>query len=131
MRRRAHTDRNQPAIVAALRGIGATVQPLHAVGQGCPDLLVGYRGVPLPGLPAPPGGVPAGPCPPYRARLTEAGCKRNRAQVRAAQKGQTALNDLFGKTKDGRKSPSKDSVLLQLQDCLTCPGVVALSKEAS
>lgn len=44
MRRAARTDANQPDIVAALRKIGATVQPLHAVGQGCPDLLAGYRG---------------------------------------------------------------------------------------
>lgn len=44
MRRAAKTDRNQAEIIAALRGIGATVQPLHAVGDGCPDLLVGFRG---------------------------------------------------------------------------------------
>ena len=25
--------------------VGATVQPLHAVGKGCPDLVCGYRGV--------------------------------------------------------------------------------------
>jgi hypothetical protein len=40
----AKVDRNQSEIVAALRQAGATVQPLHSVGQGCPDLLVGYRG---------------------------------------------------------------------------------------
>lgn len=45
MRRAAKVDDNQSDIVAALRAVGATVQPLHAVGQGCPDLLVGYRGV--------------------------------------------------------------------------------------
>lgn len=45
MRRAAKVDRNQAEIVAALRGVGATVQPLHAVGKGCPDLLVGFRGV--------------------------------------------------------------------------------------
>ena len=38
-------DANQPAIVRALRDIGASVQHLHMVGHGCPDLLVGYRGV--------------------------------------------------------------------------------------
>lgn len=38
-------DANQAEIVAALRSIGCTVQPLHAVGQGCPDLLCGLRGV--------------------------------------------------------------------------------------
>ena len=41
----ARVDANQPVIVAALRAIGATVQHLHAVGQGCPDILVGYDGV--------------------------------------------------------------------------------------
>lgn len=45
MRRAAKIDANQPDIVLGLRLIGATVQPLHAVGKGCPDLLVGYRGV--------------------------------------------------------------------------------------
>lgn len=37
-------DRNQPDIVMALRRAGASVQPLHIVGKGCPDLLIGYRG---------------------------------------------------------------------------------------
>lgn len=45
MRRAAKVDRNQSEIVGALRDMGASVQPLHAVGQGCPDLLVGFRGV--------------------------------------------------------------------------------------
>ena len=44
MRRAAKVDRNQAEIVDALRKAGATVQPLHTVGAGCPDLLVGYRG---------------------------------------------------------------------------------------
>lgn len=44
MRRAAKTDRNQAEIVNALRRMGATVEPLHAVGKGCPDLLVGFRG---------------------------------------------------------------------------------------
>lgn len=43
MRRAAKVDRNQSEIVDALRAIGATVQPLHSVGGGCPDLLVGFR----------------------------------------------------------------------------------------
>ena len=38
-------DETQAEIVAALRDIGATVQLLHTVGAGCPDLLVGFRGV--------------------------------------------------------------------------------------
>ena len=40
-------DANQAEIVKALRQIGATVQHLHEVGHGCPDILVGYRGVTL------------------------------------------------------------------------------------
>jgi hypothetical protein len=43
-RTRARIDRNQPEIVGALRAYGASVQPLHSVGDGCPDLLVGYKG---------------------------------------------------------------------------------------
>lgn len=39
------TDRKQPDIVAALRQVGASVIHLHTVGGGCPDLMVGYRGV--------------------------------------------------------------------------------------
>lgn len=42
--RRAAVDRNQSEIVLMLRKVGCTVQLLHKVGQGCPDLLVGYRG---------------------------------------------------------------------------------------
>lgn len=42
MRRAARADENQPAIVEGLRKLGAAVQPLHTVGMGCPDLLVGY-----------------------------------------------------------------------------------------
>lgn len=44
MRRAARTDMNQPAIVGAFRDMGASVLPLHRVGEGCPDLLVGWRG---------------------------------------------------------------------------------------
>lgn len=44
MRRAAKVDRNQAEIVTALRAAGASVQSLAAVGRGCPDLLVGFRG---------------------------------------------------------------------------------------
>jgi hypothetical protein len=44
MRRAARVDANQSDIVQALRDLGATVQCLHTLGQGCPDLLVGFRG---------------------------------------------------------------------------------------
>ena len=42
--RAAKVDANQSAIIAALRNIGCSVQPLHTVGGGVPDLLVGHRG---------------------------------------------------------------------------------------
>lgn len=38
-------DGNQARIVAALEKTGATVQTLGAVGDGCPDLLVGRLGI--------------------------------------------------------------------------------------
>lgn len=44
MRTAARTDDNQADIVKALRDVGATVQPLHTIGRGCPDALVGFRG---------------------------------------------------------------------------------------
>lgn len=47
MRRAAKVDDNQPEIVKALRKAGATVTPLHAVGNGCPDLLAGWKGANL------------------------------------------------------------------------------------
>jgi hypothetical protein len=43
VRRAARVDENQKAITAALRAIGATVQPIHAIGRGTPDLLVGWQ----------------------------------------------------------------------------------------
>lgn len=42
--RAAKTDGNQSLIVEALRAAGCSVQPLHTVGQGVPDLLVGVAG---------------------------------------------------------------------------------------
>ena len=47
MRRAAKVDVNQPDIVKAARAVGASVQTLHTIGKGCPDLLIGYRGVNL------------------------------------------------------------------------------------
>lgn len=44
MKYAAKADANQKAIVAALRGIGATVVPTHTVGQGFPDLVVDLHG---------------------------------------------------------------------------------------
>ena len=47
MRTRARIDGNHADIVKALRGIGASVQSLAQVGKGCPDIVVGRRGVNL------------------------------------------------------------------------------------
>jgi hypothetical protein len=40
----ARIDANQPAIVAAIRKMGATVLHLHTIGKGAPDILIGYQG---------------------------------------------------------------------------------------
>lgn len=45
MRRAARVDANHAMIVMALRQAGASVQDLAKVGKGCPDLIVGYRGI--------------------------------------------------------------------------------------
>ena len=37
-------DANQPEIVAAMRQYGARVLPIHELGKGAPDVLVGFRG---------------------------------------------------------------------------------------
>lgn len=44
MRRAARVDANQAEIVAALRAVGASVHPTHALGAGFPDIVVGFRG---------------------------------------------------------------------------------------
>lgn len=41
---KARIDTNHAEIVRALRSYGCGVQSLAAVGKGCPDLLVSYRG---------------------------------------------------------------------------------------
>ena len=38
------TDKNQALIIAGFQLHGAEVQSLAGVGNGCPDLLVGYKG---------------------------------------------------------------------------------------
>jgi len=43
--RAARVDENQKTIVEFLRKHHMEVQHLHSVGKGCPDLLVGYKGV--------------------------------------------------------------------------------------
>ena len=47
MRQAPRLDNNHPAVVKALRSAGMTVQTLAAIGKGCPDLLVGWRGLNL------------------------------------------------------------------------------------
>ena len=44
MRRVAKVDANHRQIVVALEAVGCSVQSLHQVGDGCPDLLVGHHG---------------------------------------------------------------------------------------
>lgn len=44
MRTAAAVDANQPEIVQAFRDLHCSVQHLHKVGQGCPDLLIGANG---------------------------------------------------------------------------------------
>lgn len=44
MRKAYRVDNNQQVIVAALRQHGCTVQHLHVIGKGCPDLLIGVNG---------------------------------------------------------------------------------------
>lgn len=80
MRRAARTDGNHQAIVAALRKIGATALSLAAVGKGCPDLVVGYRGLNL--LLE----VKDGRLPPSERKLTEA-----EAEFLATWGGQVAV----------------------------------------
>lgn len=43
MHRAGNPDGTQKPIVEALRKCGATVQHITQVGNGCPDLLVGFR----------------------------------------------------------------------------------------
>lgn len=43
-RRVCRIDANQPAIVHALRLAGCSVEHLHQVGEGCPDLLCAIAG---------------------------------------------------------------------------------------
>lgn len=37
-------DGNQEQIVEQLRALNISVQHLHTIGKGCPDLLLGFRG---------------------------------------------------------------------------------------
>ena len=88
MRRAARVDENQREIVAALRAAGATVEPLHFVGRGFPDILVGYRGRNY--LIE----IKDGRKPPSRRRLTpdeQAWHERWRGQVAVAESVEDAL----------------------------------------
>ena len=42
---RARVDANQAALVKLFRKLGFSIQHLHAVGRGVPDLLLGAHGV--------------------------------------------------------------------------------------
>lgn len=43
MRRASCVDENQKEIVAGLRELGASVCTMNAVGDGCPDIAVGWQ----------------------------------------------------------------------------------------
>jgi hypothetical protein len=47
MRKYGKVDANQSEIVQAARDVGASVLILSSVGNGCPDLLIGYDGINL------------------------------------------------------------------------------------
>lgn len=79
MRLRARVDTPQREIVAALRQYGCSVQHLHQVGRGCPDLLVGFRGANYLLEVKPPGS-------PSRRRLTP-----DEAPWHSAWRGQVAV----------------------------------------
>lgn len=44
MRKRGRVDSNHHELVQAARGIGASVLSLANLGNGAPDLLIGFRG---------------------------------------------------------------------------------------
>lgn len=44
MKYAARKDSNQDEIIKALRQMGATVTSVHQIGNGLPDILVGFRG---------------------------------------------------------------------------------------
>jgi len=65
MRRKARIDSNQPQIIEVFRALGASVAPTHTLGQGFPDIVVGWRGINL--LVE----IKDGDKPPSRRQLTE------------------------------------------------------------
>lgn len=38
-------DGNQPEIIEQAKKLGISVQSLHEIGKGCPDILFGYAGI--------------------------------------------------------------------------------------
>jgi hypothetical protein len=46
--RARRVDSNHKELVEAFRQLGATVTDLSRVGQGCPDILVGYCSISIP-----------------------------------------------------------------------------------
>lgn len=43
MRKASRIDSNQHEIVKTFLDLGCSVQHLHVIGNGCPDILVGYQ----------------------------------------------------------------------------------------
>ena len=103
MRLAARKDDNQDEIVDALRAIGATVQTLHQLGCGVPDLLVGWRGANL--LLE----VKDGSKPPSRRRLTKDEADWHeawRGQVATVNSADEALELLQIQVRDGNGNGS-------------------------
>ena len=95
--RAAKVDANHQEIVETLRALGASVQSLATVGDGCPDLVVGWRGrnVLLE--------VKDGAKAPSRRRLTaEEGRwhRRWRGKARIVESVEEAVSVVFGPSSD-------------------------------
>jgi len=97
MRRAAKVDANQREIKQVLERIGAEVLDLSRVGQGCPDLLVAFRG---------------------RNWLIE--CKRPKAKGQTAGKTTDAQNE-FIRRWNGR---GQYAIVRNADDALRAVGVV-------
>jgi hypothetical protein len=111
MHRVARIDSNQTTITQALRRMGATVTPTHTIGNGFPDLAVGWKGVTL--LIE----IKDGSKPPSKRRLTpdeQEWHDRWRGQVAIVESVEDAVALLNGVGHD----PDRSSLLntIQMQD---------------
>lgn len=98
MRLAANIDANQPEIVEALKAVGASVEYMHRLGSGVPDLLVGYRSLNFIFE------LKDGNKPPSRRKLTEDEVKwhaRWRGTVYIVESVEQALQILAAATEQG------------------------------